>query len=64
MSKKIRGKKYTVKKLDIPKIITEDLTYYMQFGWKRIPEVKNGKYQKQKHDKVLYSVRDYYGHEL
>ena len=60
MSKKLRGKRYTIKKLDIPKVITEDLTYYMQFGWHRIPEVRNGKYQKQKHDKVYY-INDYNG---
>ena len=30
--------KLVIKKLDIPKIITEDLGYYMNFGFKRIPE--------------------------
>ena len=24
------------KKLKLPEIISEDLTYYMQFGWKRL----------------------------
>lgn len=35
MKKRIKGKKpLKRKKLDIPRIITEDLTYYMQFGFK------------------------------
>ena len=48
-----------IKKLDIPNIIKEDLGYYMQFGFKRIPERVNGKYQKIKHDTKLYSIVDY-----
>ena len=51
--------KAKIKKLDIPDIITEDLTYYMQFGFKRIKEHDNGKYQKLKHDRRVYSVKDY-----
>lgn len=38
MSKKIKKLKGKTppkrKKLEIPNIITEDLTYYMQFGWR------------------------------
>lgn len=61
MSKKLRGKKYKIKKLKLPKVITEDLTYYMQFGWHRVREVENGKYQKAKHDNRVYTIPDYYG---
>ena len=53
--------KLEIKKLKIPEVITEDLGYYMQFGFKRIPERDNGKYQLLKHDKIAHLVKDYYG---
>ena len=28
-------------KLDLPDIISNDLTYYMQFGWKRLREASS-----------------------
>jgi hypothetical protein len=30
--------KRKIKKLKLPEIINTDLTYYMQFGWKRLKE--------------------------
>ena len=51
--------KREIKKLDIPEVITEDLGYYMQFGFKRIPERVNGKYQNLKHDRGVYYIKDY-----
>jgi len=53
--------KREIKKIKIPEIITQDLGYYMQFGFKRIPERDNGKYQLLKHDKLTHIVKDYYG---
>lgn len=61
LTKNRKKEKLVFKKLDIPKIITEDLGYYMQFGFKRIPERENGKYQLLKHDKIAHIVKDYYG---
>mgnify|MGYP003643091121 CR=1 FL=1 len=62
MSKKLRGKKYKIKKLDIPDIITEDLTYYMQFGWKYKKDYKRAKETFKKYDKmVMLGIPDYYG---
>tara|TARA_R110002167_G_scaffold246402_1_gene452033 strand:- start:254 stop:445 length:192 start_codon:yes stop_codon:yes gene_type:complete len=48
------------KKLDIPKVITEDLGYYMQFGFKRIPTSDNGRYHEIKHAKRPYARSNYY----
>ena len=52
--------KITIKKLDIPEIITEDLGYYMQFGFKRIPTSDNGRYHEIKHAKRPYARSNYY----
>lgn len=52
--------KREIKKLDIPEVITEDLGYYMQFGFKRIPPTDNGKYMELKHDKVRYNRINFY----
>lgn len=52
--------KITIKKLDIPKVITEDLGYYMQFGFKRIPTPDNGRYHEIKHAKRPYAKTNYY----
>jgi len=48
------------KKLEIPEIITEDLGYYMQFGFKRIPTPDNGRYHEIKHAKRPYARSNYY----
>jgi hypothetical protein len=55
-----KKEKLVIKTLDIPKIITEDLTYFMQFGFKRMPEVDNGKYMELKHDTRPYARSNYY----
>ena len=52
--------KIEIKKLDIPKVITEDLGYYMQFGFKRIPTPDNGRYHEIKHAKRPYAKTNYY----
>ena len=52
--------KITIKKLDIPKVITEDLGYYMQFGFKRIPTPDNGRYHEIKHARRPYAKTNYY----
>ena len=52
--------KVEMKKLDIPEIITEDLGYYMQFGFKRIPTPDNGRYHEIKHAKRPYARSNYY----
>tara|TARA_R110000751_G_C13549042_1_gene456054 strand:+ start:350 stop:541 length:192 start_codon:yes stop_codon:yes gene_type:complete len=52
--------KRVIKKIKIPEIITEDLSYYMQFGFKRIPPTDNGKYMEVKHDKVRYNRINFY----
>mgnify|MGYP003652971313 CR=1 FL=1 len=43
-----------IKKLDLPDVINNDLTYYMQFGWKRL----NDRVDKRK-ESVKYSVNVY-----
>tara|TARA_R110001632_G_scaffold207260_1_gene331296 strand:+ start:316 stop:507 length:192 start_codon:yes stop_codon:yes gene_type:complete len=52
--------KIEIKKLDIPKVITEDLGYYMQFGFKRIPSPDNGRYHTIKHAKKPYAIFNAY----
>ena len=52
--------KVEIKKLDIPEIITEDLGYYMQFGFKRIPTPDNGRYHEIKHAKRPYARSNCY----
>lgn len=59
LTKNRKKEKLVIKPLKLPNIITEDLGYYMQFGFKRIPERVNGKYQKLKHDRGVYYVKDY-----
>jgi len=50
--------KYKIKKLDIPEIIKEDLTYYMQFGWHRIPDRVNTRKESIKYQGKVYSNRN------
>ena len=38
----------------IPKIINTDLTYYMQFGWKRLKEKSDFKREQIKYSKNIY----------
>jgi len=45
---------YKLKKLEIPETINTDLTYYMQFGWKRIKEVTDVKKEAIKYHKTVY----------
>ena len=52
--------KREIKKLDIPEVITEDLGYYMQFGFKRIPTTDNGRYHEIKHAKKPYAIFNAY----
>ncbi len=52
--------KLVIKKLEIPEIITEDLGYYMQFGFKRIPTPDNGRYHEIKHARRPYAKSNYY----
>tara|TARA_R110001606_G_scaffold17742_2_gene68248 strand:+ start:900 stop:1088 length:189 start_codon:yes stop_codon:yes gene_type:complete len=51
--------KREIKKLDIPKVITEDIGYYMQFGFKRIANADNGRYHEIKHDRRPYTRSNY-----
>lgn len=54
--------KAKIKKLDIPDIITEDLTYYMQFGFKNKPEYKRANTDSKKYDKMpMLGIPDYFG---
>jgi len=49
------------KSIKLPKIISEDLGYYMQFGFKQIPITEDMKYQENKHSRLSYSnAKDYY----
>lgn len=52
--------KIEIKKLDIPEVITEDLGYYMQFGFKRISTPDNGRYHEIKHARRPYAKTNYY----
>jgi hypothetical protein len=52
--------KREIKKLDIPDIISEDLGYYMQFGFKRIATPDNGKYHAIKHAKKPFAIFNAY----
>tara|TARA_R110000764_G_scaffold3047_2_gene12821 strand:+ start:4070 stop:4267 length:198 start_codon:yes stop_codon:yes gene_type:complete len=52
--------KYVRKSLKLPEIINEDLTYYMQFGFKKVIITENIKYQENKHSRTAYSAADYY----
>ena len=50
------------KSIKLPEVISEDLTYYMQFGFKQIPITEDMKYQENKHSKLAYTGgADYYG---
>jgi len=54
--------KFVRKSIERPKIITKDLGYYMQFGFKQIPISEDIKYQENKHSKRAFSGgADYYG---
>jgi len=49
------------KSIKLPKIISEDLGYYMHFGFKRMPVSDNTSYQENKHSRVSVGiVADYY----
>lgn len=73
MSRRVKGgyelrytgkpkEKLVRKSIKLPEIISEDLGYYMQFGFKRIPVGEDMKYQENKHSKVAYTGgADYYG---
>jgi len=46
------------KKLDIPEIISDDLTYYMQFGFKRTVDRVNTRRDEIKYQGRIYSNRN------
>ena len=49
------------KSIKLPKIISEDLGYYMKFGFKQIPITEDMKYQENKHSRLSVGmVADYY----
>tara|TARA_R110000744_G_scaffold271734_1_gene384763 strand:+ start:4221 stop:4439 length:219 start_codon:yes stop_codon:yes gene_type:complete len=64
-SKKYKGvakQSRVIKPLKLPNIITEDLGYYMNFGFKQIPVGEDMKYQENKHSRLSTAgVTDYYG---
>tara|TARA_R110000744_G_scaffold36130_6_gene83540 strand:- start:7 stop:189 length:183 start_codon:yes stop_codon:yes gene_type:complete len=56
------SKKSKIKKLDIPKVITEDLTYYLQFGWRYKKDYRRAKEVAKKYDKLpMLGIPNYYG---
>jgi len=58
----VMSKKSKIKKLDIPKVITEDLTYYMQFGWRYKKDYRRAKELAKKYDKLpMLGIPNYYG---
>ena len=44
-------------KFSVPKVINTDLTYYMQFGWKRLNDRNNKSSEEIKYSKNVYSDR-------
>ena len=55
---KIKGKTPPPrKKLNLPDIISEDLTYYMQFGWKQIHHTNNKNKEEKKYAGSTYKNR-------
>ena len=73
MSRRVKGgyelrytgkpkEKLVRKSIKLPEVISEDLTYFMQFGFKQIPITEDMKYQENKHSKLAYAGgADYYG---
>lgn len=60
--KGVPKQKREIKKLQIPKIINTDLTYYMQFGYAYQRDIKKPKEEAKKYDKMpLEGIPDYYG---
>ena len=56
------SKKANIKKLEMPKVITEDLTYYMQFGWIYKKDYRRAKELSKKYDKLpILGIPNYYG---
>ena len=72
MSRRVKGgyelrytgkpkEKLVRKSIKLPEVISEDLTYYMQFGFKQIPITEDMKYQENKHSRLSVGmVADYY----
>ena len=53
--------KYISKPIKLPKIITEDLTYFMQFGYEYIQPKRSEVADAKKYDKKRYAMGgDYY----
>ena len=46
-----------IDKLNVPEIIDTDLTYYMQFGWKRLNDRNNKSSEEVKYSRNIYSDR-------
>ena len=46
-----------IDKLNVPEIINTDLTYYMQFGWKRLNDRNNKVREEIKYSRNIYSDR-------
>ena len=44
-------------RFSVPKVINTDLTYYMQFGWKRLNDRNNKSIEEIKYSKNVYSDR-------
>ena len=42
-------------KFSVPKVINTDLTYYMQFGWKRLNDRNNKQNEEKKYSMNVYS---------
>jgi len=47
--------KEKIENFKVPKVINTDLTYYMQFGWKRLNERNNKQNEEIKYSRNVYS---------
>ena len=46
-----------IEKFKVPEVINSDLTYYMQFGWKRLNDRNNKGREEIKYSRNIYSDR-------
>jgi len=46
-----------IEKFKVPEVINSDLTYYMQFGWKRLNDRNEKSREARKYDRNVYTDR-------
>jgi len=46
-----------IEKFKVPEVINSDLTYYMQFGWKRLGDRNDKSREERKYSMKVYSDR-------